>query len=1081
MVGLGGSGCASRGADATTVFVPTMLCAGSIEACGDRAAFKPFSRLREAVHGAIDRASGVEVATLAMAPPPHEWVDVEGANLEVRVAARHADGRVEHITDSRGVARMAPLPKALGADDLLLVELTRRPPASWIGVTPVRFGDQAVLARTRMVSSATMIAIIGWLLFAASMLLADAVVGTDRRAALSLMGLALAIALRDAIFLRTTIEGWSLLPLSTSIRFEFATVGAVTFFSTSFCREVTRRSGDDGAMDRFVRAELIFAAVTALLALVFPTTLALRLAQVAGVGAMVAVVAMMARRFASIDRREFVALAAGFSSVIVGAAIDIACNVRNVSLLFGTGLVVFGTALMVFAQTVVLALRAAATHARAERLAADVTEAAEEVIREHERTAEGLRRIDRLKDEFMANTSHELRTPLNGILGLVEATLEGSQGPVSPGVARNLELVHGSARRLANLVNDILDFAKLKEHGVALRIATIDLRTVTDLVARTLEPLAGDKGLTIVNAVPEGMRAEADEGRVQQILTNLVGNAIKFTSKGSVRIECIPQGARVRVTVHDTGIGIPSEAFARIFDSFEQVDGSTERTHGGTGLGLAITKRLVELHGGKVEVSSEVGVGSRFSFDLAQGLAETVSRMAVAPSVVSAHTPMHEAPMSSPPPSSALVSSALRTPSLPPSMRVDAGGLRVLVVDDEAVNREVLAQHLGHQGYQVMLARDGREALALLLGDARPDIVLLDVMMPVLSGYEVLEAVRGNSDVGAIPVILLTARARAEDLAKGFELGANDYLAKPVSLVELEARIGHQARILRAQNALAAHAEALEVTVAERTHELHTALARVTSMHEALKVKDEGTTRDLLEARRFQDLMVPRSSQIGAFELASAYWPAGVVGGDFVDVRDLGEGGVRIFLADATGHGVQAALRAMIIKTLYDAAAAHDGPARILASLNGALVAAYPDLEAKVDAACVDVIVDAVGAVRCTFAQAGGVALGLLHGASFDELTSPGLPLGVGNEAEFRDATVLVPSGAQLVVMSDGVLEQGDGGGELFEWEGVTAACVSPAAGGPNETLGALHAAWVAHRGEGAQDDDATVVVVRCG
>lgn len=1076
----GASGCAGRAAEAT-LFAPTMTCAGPLERCDAAAAFKPFSRLREAVRGSVDAATGVEVATLAMAAPAAGWVDVEGANLGVRVAVLRSDGRMERVTESHGVARLAALPPGLSADDRVLVELTRRPPSSWIGVTPVRFGERDALERARTVTSATMIAIIGWLLFAAAMLLADAVVGTDRRAALSLMGLALAIAVRDAIFLRTSIEGWTLFAPATSIRVEYATVGAVTFSSTAFCRDITRHGGKGGAIDRGVRAELAFAAATAVLALLHPSTIVLRLAQIAGLGAMISVVAMMVAHSATMERREFVALAAGFGSVIVGAFIDIVCNVRNVPLLFGTGLVVFGTALMVFAQSLVLALRAAATYARAERLAIDVRTASEEVIREHERTAEGLRRIDRLKDEFMANTSHELRTPLNGILGLVEATLEGSQGPVPPGVARNLELVHGSARRLANLVNDILDFAKLKEHGVALRLGTMDLKTVTDLVVRTLEPIAHDKGLTIVNAVPEATFVEADEGRVQQILVNLVGNALKFTGQGVVRIEAIAQGERVRVTVQDTGVGIPADAFGRIFDSFEQVDGSTERTYGGTGLGLAITRRLVELHGGKVELSSEVGVGSRFSFDLAGALPTTAPALAVAAvaSVASAGTSRHEGPMSSPPPPSSLVSSSVRTPSIPPSMRVDAAGLRVLVVDDEPVNREVLSQHLVHQGYEVGIARDGREALAVLLGDAPPDIVLLDVMMPACSGYEVLEALRANPDVSAIPVILLTARARAEDLAKGFELGANDYLVKPVSLVELEARVGHQVRILRAQRALASHAESLEVTVAERTHELHSALARVTSMHEALKVKDEDTTRDLLEARRFQELTVPRSSRVGEFELASAYWPAGVVGGDFVDVRPLADRGMRIFLADATGHGVQAALRAMVIKTLYDAAVAHAGPAAILTDLNAALVAAYPDLEAKVDAACVDVMVESHGGVRVTFAQAGGVAVGLLLPGAFDELRSPGLPLGVGNHAEFRDAAVDLPPSSQLVIMSDGVLEQGDGGGVFFEWEGVTAACTSAEGRPPSETLGALHAAWSAHRGEAPQDDDATVVVLR--
>jgi two-component system sensor histidine kinase ChiS len=1072
------SGC-SVDSLAVRTFEPTLLCPGPLASCSSTASFRPFSRRHEAVHGAVDAASGVEAATLAMPAPSDAWVEVEGANLDVHVAVLRADGRLETVVAARGVSRLAPLPEGMGQGDRLLVEWTRHPPASWIGVTPLRFGAHDTLTRGRMLASATMLAVIGWLLFAAAMLFADALVGTDRFAAFGLMVLALVIAVRDAIFLRTAVEGWALFGAGLSLRVEYATVGAVSGASTLFCREITRGLRPKSHWSRFVDGVIVFAAATSLLGFGSPTTFALRLAQLAGLGAMVSVIAMLATSAARMDRREFVTLAAGFGSVIVGAGIDIVWNVRNAPLFFGTGFVVFATAIMVFAQSLVLALRAAATHARAERLAVDVHEASEAVIREHERTNESLRRLDRMKDEFLANTSHELRTPLNGILGLVEATLEGAQGAVSSGIARNLELVHGSARRLATLVNDILDFSKLKEHEVALRIATTDLRALADLVARTLEPLARDRGLTLVNAVEGGCLADADGDRVEQILTNLVGNALKFTDRGTVRVESHREGARVVITVRDTGIGIPSAAFERIFDSFEQVDGSTERHHGGTGLGLAITKKLVELHGGTVRLASELGVGSAFSFDLAAAKAAPDSATA-SPVAAGAHgAQLERMPNGTFAPGSQPLSSGVRVPSLPPSMRFRPPGLRVLVVDDEPVNREVLAQHLAHQGYEVMLARDGDEALALLEGEGRPDLLVLDVMMPKRSGYEVLERVRADAEHGQLPVILLTARALPEDLARGFSLGANDYLTKPVSLVELEARVGHQARLLAAQRAIAAHAEELEATVARRTDELNVALARVTSMHEALKVKDADRTRDLEEARRFQELTVPKARTIGAFDVASAFWPAGEVGGDFLDVRPMGDRWLRVFVADATGHGVQAALRAMVVKTIYDSAcSAHAEPGALLLDVNRALVEAYPDLEAKVDAACVDVR-EVEGEWRVAAAQAGGVAVGIATPRGFDELRCTGLPLGVGDEAVYAPVASMLPLDARVVVMSDGILEQQDAGGQLFEWEGVSAAFASPLAAQSLEpALASLRTAWGAHRGESPQDDDATLVIV---
>jgi len=688
-----------------------------------------------------------------------------------------------------------------------------------------------------------------------------------------------------------------------------------------------------------------------------------------------------------------------------------------------------------------------------------------------------------MKDEFLANTSHELRTPLNGILGLVEATLEGAQGEVAPGIARNLELVHGSARRLASLVSDILDFSKLKQHEVTLRTSSVDVRALVDIVVRSLDPLARDKDLALVNAVDEGLRAEADGDRVQQILTNLAGNALKFTERGSVRVESHVREGRVFLAVRDTGIGIPADAFGRIFESFEQGDGSTERTYGGTGLGLAITRKLVELHGGAIRVESEVGVGSVFTFDL-QASAASLRGLAPAPvASAGAGAQLHAMPHASVPPLSQPVSSGARFPSLPPSMRFRAQGVRVLVVDDEPVNREVLAQHLAHQGYEVLLARDGDEALALLGGEERPDLVVLDVMMPRRSGYEVLERIRSDAETSGLPVILLTARAMPEDLAKGFELGANDYLTKPVSLVELEARVGHQGRLLSAQRALAAHAESLEETVARRTEDLNVALARITSMHEALKVKDEDRTRDLEEARRFQERMVPASDEVGGFPVARAFWTAAEVGGDFFDVRAMGPGWIRIFVADATGHGVQAALRAMVVKTIYDAACAPEvAPGELLGAVNRALVDAYPDLEAKVDAACAD-LREEEGAWHLVVAQAGGVAVGVSglgeHGARFDEVRCKGLPLGVDVEAVYEPVAQEVAAGALVAVMSDGILEQQDDAGQLFEWEGVTAALASPLAyGAPSGAVLAVETAWRAHRGEAAQDDDATLVIV---
>lgn len=224
-----------------------------------------------------------------------------------------------------------------------------------------------------------------------------------------------------------------------------------------------------------------------------------------------------------------------------------------------------------------------------------------------------LRELDKLKDEFLANTSHELRTPLNGIIGLSESLLDGAGGPVPEPMTKYLQMIAYSGKRLANLVNDILDFSRLKDHALQLHRRPVNVHESVQILLKMTEPLVGKKSLELINAVPESLPPVfADEGRLQQILYNLVGNAVKFTDRGSIVVSAKQEHDQVVIDVVDTGIGIPADQVNKIFESFGQVDGTDNRQYGGTGLGLAITKRLVELHGGAISVSSIFGVGSRF-------------------------------------------------------------------------------------------------------------------------------------------------------------------------------------------------------------------------------------------------------------------------------------------------------------------------------------------------------------------------------------------------------------------------------------------------------------------------------------
>ena len=406
-----------------------------------------------------------------------------------------------------------------------------------------------------------------------------------------------------------------------------------------------------------------------------------------------------------------------------------------------------------------------------------------------EKNAE-LLKMDKLKDEFLANTSHELRTPIHGIIGLTESLIDGATGPLPPSTISNLKMIAMSGDRLAALVNDILDFSKLKEGQLALEPHAVDLHSIVDVVLHLSKPLSDKKSLVLVNEVSRELpAARADEHRLQQILFNLVGNAIKFTESGTVRVSAARDGEMLRIDVVDTGIGIDKKDHARVFESFQQGDGSTARLYGGTGLGLAVTKRLVELHGGVVGLDSEKGKGSRFFFTLPVDVtgsgpvdvaadAALVRRVGAVPNAPKVEVPEESDGRTVRPPS---------TPAAVPRARTER--FKVLVVDDEPVNVQVLENHLALSDYAVRHASSGPEALALVEKGFMPDLILLDVMMPRMSGFEVCEALRRRYPATELPVVLVTAKDQVQDVVVGFEMGANDYLTKPVAKNELLARI----------------------------------------------------------------------------------------------------------------------------------------------------------------------------------------------------------------------------------------------------------------------------------------------------
>ena len=401
-----------------------------------------------------------------------------------------------------------------------------------------------------------------------------------------------------------------------------------------------------------------------------------------------------------------------------------------------------------------------------------------------------LQRLNQLKDEFLANTSHELRTPLNGMIGIAESMIDGATGQLSELQIKNLLMIAQSGHRLATLVNDILDFSKLKHKNLELQLKPVALREIVDVVLTLSRPLIGKKDLQLINKIPAELPpAQADENRLQQILHNLLGNAIKFTHSGVVEVsaevisnkteQLAISNYQLAITISDTGIGIPKDKLDRIFEPFEQADGSTAREYGGTGLGLAITKKLLELHNGQIWAESTVGIGSRFTFTLpicGEGVGESDRSYSSYIQPLYLKLDLEED----------------IEPTIEKSLTINSDHpqqFKILIVDDEPVNLQVLINHLSLENYAITQAVNGIDALAVIGQGFLPDIILLDVMMPRMTGYEVCQKIREHYTPSQLPILMLTAKNQVSDLVTGLSLGANDYLRKPISKNELIARI----------------------------------------------------------------------------------------------------------------------------------------------------------------------------------------------------------------------------------------------------------------------------------------------------
>ena len=358
-----------------------------------------------------------------------------------------------------------------------------------------------------------------------------------------------------------------------------------------------------------------------------------------------------------------------------------------------------------------------------------------------------IREADRLKSEFLANMSHELRTPMNAIIGFTRL-VHRKTGDLLPAKQReNLEKVEMSANQLLNLINDILDLSKIEAGKMTISITPFHLSPLVDACFATVEPMVKKETVSLLKEVPPELpELTSDQDKLKQIIINLLSNALKFTEQGEVKLSVTPQDSKVKITVSDTGIGMPPEALKYIFDEFRQVDGSSTRKHGGTGLGLSITKKLVDLLGGTIDVTSVVNEGSIFTILLPL---ETKKQVVIEkPEAKEEESP---------------------SPSKMEGKKV------VLSIDDDPNVHILLRENLEEEGYYVMGALGGEEGINKAR-EFQPFAIILDILMSEKDGWDVLSELKADTGTRHIPIIVLSI---VDNRELGFSLGAFDYLVKP--------------------------------------------------------------------------------------------------------------------------------------------------------------------------------------------------------------------------------------------------------------------------------------------------------------
>jgi PAS domain S-box-containing protein len=672
-------------------------------------------------------------------------------------------------------------------------------------------------------------------------------------------------------------------------------------------------------------------------------------------------------------------------------------------------------------------------------------------VTERKRAEEALIELDRQKSRFFANISHEIRTPLTLILSPIESVLQGDYlKPIGPEFYRN---IHRNGIKLLRLINNLLDISKIEAGKMSMRVQEVDIVTFLKNYTGTVRSAAESRGISLdFRPERDHLLLYLDLEKMDKVVMNLFSNALKFTgAEGRILLSVEELNDRCRIKMADTGEGIPAQSLQVIFDRFGQADTSDTRRHEGTGIGLSLAKELVEMHGGAISVESRHIVehpgnhGTVFTVEIPRGKAHFEGRENVEivtdgelEESVTDHRFIGMREMSDmDAPSGETKAAAGNGRNRHPA----AGSPKVLVVDDNADMRNFLEMLLEKE-YQVLCAENGLDGLEKAHA-GRPDLIITDVMMPVMDGYEMTKRVKHDDDLKQVPVIMITAKADIANKIEGLEYGADDYLTKPFNSKELLTRVRS---LLKSYE--------YEKIIVRRNREME---------------------NDLETARLLQQRLLPeRAADISGYRYHAIYFPMDKVGGDFYDYS-VREGFIDIFIADVSGHGLPGAFLSMIAKMALESITDRNSASRVQYLLNDVIYRSTVKSNYVTSFFCsLDTRKN-----RLRYYNAGHCPPILYRKSSdsFLELNSKGKPLGWFKNIILEEKSEDLLTGDRIIFYTDGITESLNRDRDLFGDERLRDFIRSGRELAPEEFTGSLLERVKEFSGSDKFDDDLTLLV----